>query len=150
RKEELQKQKADARKLLDPDVRFRILLVEDNAINQKVSTMLLKQLHQQVELAENGKVAVEKASEKDYDLIFMDLHMPLMDGYEATSRIRVQELEEGRKSAFIVAVTANAAPEDKEKCFSVGMDEYIYKPFKKDNLVSIFNQLILKKRENEG
>ncbi len=149
KQDELKKKRAQAQKLLAPDVQFRILLVEDNAINQKVSTMLLKQMNQQVELAENGKVAVEKAREKDYDLIFMDLHMPLMDGYEATERIRAQEREDRRNKAFIVAVTANAAVEDKEKCFQVGMDEYIYKPFKKENLVTIFNQLISKNKNND-
>ena len=121
---------------------FKILLVEDNAINQKVSTMLIKQLDQKVELAENGRVALEKAKEKEYDLIFMDLHMPLMDGYEATQRIRKEEKEKGRKPSYIAAVTANAVTEDKEKCFEVGMDDYISKPFKKENLRVIFQKLM--------
>ncbi len=121
---------------------FKILLVEDNAINQKVSTMLLKQLDQKVDLAENGRVAVDKVKDKEYDLIFMDLHMPLMDGYEATQRIRKVEKEQNREPAYIAAVTANAVAEDKEKCFKIGMNDYISKPFKKENLSEIFRKIM--------
>jgi signal transduction histidine kinase len=148
-KKELKDKTTESEKLLGPSRKFDILLVEDNAINQKVSTMLLKQLNQTVDLAENGKVAVDKVQEKAYDVVFMDLHMPLMDGYEATERIRDTEKQQGRQPSFIVAVTANAAQEDKERCFNVGMDEYIYKPFKKKNLIAIFNRLIRKEGGND-
>lgn len=150
RPEQLQKKRKGDEERKFEDGEFRILLVEDNAINQKVSTMLLKQLKQNVELAENGRVAVDKMSENPYDIVFMDIHMPLMDGYEATQKIRSMERERNREPSIIVAVTANAVQEDKEKCFEVGMDDYVTKPFKKENLVGIFNQIKENRKNNEG
>ena len=146
--EQIQKQPQREEEQKFTEGQFDILLVEDNAINQKVSKMLLKQLKQNVELAENGRVAVDKIKEKPYDIVFMDIHMPLMDGYEATEKIRETEKEKNRAPSFIVAVTANAIPEDKEKCFNVGMNDYVTKPFKKENLISIFNKLTEKGTQN--
>ncbi len=131
------------------DGQFSILLVEDNKINQRVSSMLLRQLKQEVDIAENGRVAVDKVKERRYDVIFMDIHMPLMDGYEATEKIRMLEKENNQSPTPIVAVTANAVPEDREKCLNIGMDDYITKPFKKENLVNIFNQLSEKEKHND-
>ena len=116
-------------------------LKKSRKINQKVSNMLLRQLKQKVEIAENGRAAVEKMKEKPFDVVFMDIHMPLMDGYEATEKIRELEQENNRAASYIVAVTANAVPEDKEKCLNIGMNDYITKPFKKETLVSLFNSL---------
>lgn len=139
--EQLRKKSEDKYEQKFHDEQFRVLLVEDNKINQKVSNMLLRQLKQKVDIAENGRAALEKMKEKPFDVVFMDIHMPLMDGYEATEKIRELEQENNRIASYIVAVTANAVPEDKEKCLNIGMDDYISKPFKKETLVSLFNKL---------
>jgi len=80
-----------------------------------------------VELAENGQQAVDMAKQKKYDLIFMDIHMPIMDGYEATKHIRASEGP--NQNSTILALTANAIKEEVEKCFEVGMDRHLAKPF---------------------
>ena len=114
----------------------RILLAEDNPVNQKLAKMMLTKAGHQVETAITGKEAIEKftTSPADFDLIFMDMQMPEMDGTEATHRIRKWEKSEicNPKSAIkrvpIIALTANAMKEDRIKCFECGMDDYITKP----------------------
>ncbi|MEA3496021.1 MAG: response regulator [Bacteroidota bacterium] len=113
---------------------FKILVAEDNLINQKVAKFNLEELNQEVEIAENGKIALEKYKSNKYDLIFMDCQMPEIDGYEATKRIRKIEKEENKKKTRIIAMTANAMKGDKEKCFKAGMDDFISKPFKLNEL----------------
>ena len=100
----------------------RILLVEDDPTNQMVATTLLQRLGCDVDLAENGEVAVKRISEQQYDLIFMDCKMPVMDGFEATHIIRKSN------RTPIVALTANALQGDREKCLAAGMDDYLTKP----------------------
>ncbi len=109
-----------------------ILVVEDNRINQKVLSHQLINLGYAIEVAENGEEAVAKVKTRRYDLIFMDVQMPVMDGFQATQEIR--SLGEGLSSIPIVAVTANAFQSEKEKCFSFGMDDYLTKPVDKDRL----------------
>ncbi len=111
-----------------PDVRPCILLVEDNPINQKVAVAMLAKLGCRVEVAENGEAALVAMNQRSYDLVFMDLQMPVMDGLDATERIRNSEKNHNRKPIPIVALTANAFPEDKERCFAVGMNDFIAKP----------------------
>ncbi len=108
-----------------------ILLVEDNLINQKLTQKILKNQGFQVDVADNGKMAVEKFSTHLYDLIFMDIQMPVMDGLEATRRIRKIEAanQAGKERVKIVALTANSQQQDKENCLAAGMDDYINKPF---------------------
>ncbi len=107
---------------------MKILIVEDNPINQKIVVKLLSNWNAVTEIAENGLVAVEKVSADHFDLVLMDLHMPDMNGYEATSRIR--ELEGNYfKSLPILALTASAFIEDRTKIFNHGMNGYIIKPF---------------------
>jgi CheY-like chemotaxis protein len=110
----------------------RILVVEDNRINQKVLSHQLINLGYAIEVAENGEQAVEKVRNHHYDLIFMDVQMPVMDGFQATREIR--GLGDGASSTPIVAVTANAFQSEREKCFSFGMDDYLTKPVDKDRL----------------
>ncbi len=110
----------------------RILVVEDNRINQKVLTHQLINLGYAIEVAENGEEAVAKVRNHHYDLIFMDVQMPVMDGFQATREIR--GLGEDASSIPIVAVTANAFQSEREKCFSFGMDDYLTKPVDKDRL----------------
>ncbi len=109
-----------------------ILVVEDNRINQKVLSHQLINLGYAIEVAENGEEAVAKVKTRRYDLIFMDVQMPVMDGFQATQEIR--NLGDGLSSIPIVAVTANAFQSEKEKCFSFGMDDYLTKPVDKDRL----------------
>jgi signal transduction histidine kinase/ActR/RegA family two-component response regulator len=109
-----------------------ILVVEDNRINQTVLSHQLRNLGYAVEVAENGAEAVEKVKTSRYDLIFMDVQMPVMDGLQATQEIR--SLGENLGSTPIVAVTANAFQSEREKCFAFGMDGYLTKPVDKNLL----------------
>ncbi len=113
----------------------RILVVEDNAMNQKVITHALEKLACSVDVASNGREAVEMAGRSHYDLILMDCHMPEMDGFEATTRIR--QLEGGRTHTPIVAMTASVMPEDRGRCSEAGMDDFVSKPIRPDRLVQM-------------
>ena len=147
----------------------RILLAEDNPVNQKLATLMLKKAGYQVEVANNGKVAFEKytGSPDDFDLIFMDIQMPEMDGLEATSEIRKWEgeftaqsskhaaKEEANLSAIsyqlsarsehvpIVAMTANAMKGDREICLEAGMDDYITKPIRRELVFEVIDKWVL-------
>ncbi len=142
-----------------------ILLAEDNPVNQKLATLMLKKAGYQVEVANNGKVAFEKytGSPDDFDLIFMDIQMPEIDGLEATGAIRKWEEEHigqssnlkaedkkpatrNRKSAAhipIVAMTANAMKGDRKVCLEVGMDDYITKPIKRELVFEVIEKWVL-------
>ena len=114
---------------------IQLLLVEDNVVNQKVAISMLKKIGlPNIELAEDGKEAVSMSQEKNYDLILMDCQMPEMSGYEATGLIRKRELSQHLPRIPIVAMTANAMQGDREKCLAAGMDDYLSKPIKADNL----------------
>ncbi len=117
----------------------RILLVEDNMINQEVARELLKRHGLQVTVADDGKQAVEIATQQEFDLIFMDIQMPRMDGYQATDLIR-QHLK--TKKLPIIAMTAHAVKGDREKCLAAGMDDYISKPIKADVLSQLITQYL--------
>jgi CheY-like chemotaxis protein len=106
-------------------VRWRVLLAEDNLINQRLETRLLQREGCQVDVATNGREAVKKAIAFNYDLIFMDCQMPEMDGLESAAAIRSL-----RVKTPIVALTANAMPGDRARCMTAGMDDYISKPVK--------------------
>ena len=114
---------------------MKILVVEDNRINREVTTKMLEQLGLKAEWAENGLQSVNLMAEKDFDLIFMDCQMPVMDGFEATKRIR--ENPKVKKQPKIIALTASTAIEDSIKCLEVGMDDYLSKPFTKNDLTSV-------------
>lgn len=101
-----------------------ILIVEDNFINQEVTKDILEYMGCKVALAKDGQEALQMAREFSYDLIFMDLQLPGMDGYEVVRHLR----EENVQKPIIVALTASALDGDKEKCFLAGMDDYISKP----------------------
>ncbi len=108
----------------------KVLLVEDNPVNQRVASLLLKRFGLIPDVAENGAVAVAMAASTRYDLIFMDCQMPVMDGFEATRAIRANET----LRAPICALTANAMEGDKDRCLSVGMDDFMAKPFRPEQL----------------
>jgi CheY-like chemotaxis protein/anti-sigma regulatory factor (Ser/Thr protein kinase) len=111
---------------------FDILIAEDNPMNQHVITHILKKMGYQPQLANNGQEAVEAANQKDYDIILMDMQMPVMDGLEATKIIR----KTVTKQPVIIALTANAMADDEETCLKAGMDDYISKPVKLEELMS--------------
>ena len=128
--------------LLSQNFFNRILLVEDNLINQRVTMFSLKQLGFQVDVADNGRIAVDKFLENPYDLILMDIQMPVMDGLEATRLIREIELQRGVENPVkIVAITANALGEDRKECLKVGIDGFLTKPFNLDKLPVVISHL---------
>ncbi len=110
----------------------RVLLVEDNAVNQRLALRLLEKLECRADLAGNGREALEMVAKLPYDLVFMDCQMPEVDGYEATRLIRASDTPAARVP--IVAMTANAMRGDREKCLAAGMDDYVSKPIKADDL----------------
>ncbi|MCB0020100.1 MAG: response regulator [Anaerolineales bacterium] len=111
---------------------LRILVVEDNLVNQKVMTRMLHRLGQQPDLASNGLEAVSAAQQKAYDLIFMDVQMPELNGLDATRAIRRSTVTETRP--YIYALTANAIQGDRERCLAAGMDDYLAKPVKLEDI----------------
>ena len=113
-----------------------ILLVEDTPVNQKVALKLLGKAGYKVTLAENGKRAVDLVLGHKFDLILMDIQMPVMNGLEATRRIRQHEAVESLPRTPIIAMTANAMPADREECLSSGMNDFIAKPFRADDMLS--------------
>ena len=123
---------------------FRVLLCDDNSINQKVATRILQQLGYEPDLATNGREALDALDRKPYDLIFMDVMMPEMDGLEATRVIRDMQ-KEGAKTHFksrivIIAMTAQAMQGDREKCLAAGMDDYLPKPIRPNDVRAIIER----------
>jgi len=108
----------------------QILLVDDNEVNRRIIIQMLKYKNMSCDIAVNGYDAVKALREKDYNIVFMDCQMPVMDGYESTGKIRVMEGD--KKHTTIVAMTANAMDGDRAKCLKAGMDEYISKPINFD------------------
>ncbi len=116
----------------------RILLAEDNPINQKVAIAVLEKSGAEVQLATNGLVALELALHQSYDAILMDCQMPEMDGIEATRQIRARK-PDGRRVP-IIAMTASVMAEDRRACFEAGMDDYIAKPVQSRRLVETLSK----------
>ncbi|MBS1224902.1 MAG: sensor hybrid histidine kinase, partial [Proteobacteria bacterium] len=123
----------------DAGIGSLILLVEDNPINQKLALNQLRKLGYTAEVAENGQIAVEKALARHYPLILMDVQMPVMDGIEATRRIRAAQAGGGKRSA-IVAMTANAMEGDRERLLAEGMDDYQSKPYGLEHLRALLRK----------
>ena len=120
-----------------------ILVVEDNAMNQMVIKMITKKwLNTTVDFANNGKEGLQKLMEKDYDIILMDLQMPIMDGYEATIAIRNGEAGESKKSIPIIALTADVMESTKTRVIEIGMNKYLSKPVDKHTLFEIIKLLV--------
>jgi len=116
----------------------RILLVEDNPVNQKVAVALLQKAMYSIDVVNNGKEALEKIEENAYNLVLMDVQMPIMDGFEATRRIRAGEA--GKSHIPIIAMTAHAMKGDRERCLEAGMDDYISKPIDKRSLLTTIDR----------
>jgi len=139
-KAELEKLEQDKQK--DDIKNIPILLVEDNYISQRVArTSLEKDGFINMEIAENGRVAIRMFEKKEYELILMDIRMPVMDGLEATEKIReIERTMPQRRPSFIVAFTAYAVEGDKERFLDAGMDDYIAKPFHPEELVRVITK----------
>ena len=117
---------------------LRVLVAEDNPINQKVAVLMLNQLNCRADVASNGVEALAATHRAPYDIVFMDIQMPEMDGLEATRRIR-REIPADRQP-IIIAMTANAMPEDRTGCLQAGMNDYLAKPFRKTQLIGALAQ----------
>ena len=126
-----------------------VLLAEDNPVNQLLIKKLLSRWGILVDIAENGKSCIEKLKEKKYDLILMDVLMPEMNGYEATSHIR-NNLQSPENEIPVIAMTAYATSEEKEKCFEAGMNDYLSKPFNTKELFAKLSTYLPKKLAPEG
>ncbi len=139
---------------------LRILVVDDHEVNRQLSGLMLERLGHQIEVVTNGKEAVEAYMHGDFDLILMDVQMPVMDGHKATERIRELEKEnrEGHSSGHqgrnehitIVAMTANAMKGDREKCLAIGMDDYLDKPVKPEELERVLHRVYLTVSSQDG
>lgn len=120
--------------------RLKVLLAEDNLIDQEVASININKLGHEVDFAKNGKIALEKYKGQNYDIILMDLQMPVMGGIEATKRIR--EFEKSKTTSLpikIIAMTACDLFEYKYICYEAGMNDYISKPFSREDLSRVFN-----------
>lgn len=126
--------------ITDHSKSFDILLAEDNEVNQRLAVKILEKYHHGVTVANNGLEAFEAIQKKHYDVILMDVQMPVMGGFEATAKIREWEREQGRVRTPIIALTAHAMLGDREKCIQAQMDEYLSKPLKQNQMM----QTILK------
>ncbi len=120
-----------------------ILVAEDNLVNQEVAKAMLVQLGCQVTIAENGEQTLQALQQQQYDLIFMDCHMPNIDGFEATRRIRTQEqLTPLAHHIPIIALTASVMPDNRDRCLIAGMDDYLTKPVKSDDLKQVLTRYL--------
>src|SRR6185437_1297435 len=117
---------------------FRILMAEDNSINQRVGKLILQRAGYLIDLVGDGSEAVEAHRSEPYDMILMDCQMPTMDGFEATRRIRINS----HRQPIIIAVTANALVGERERCLAAGMDDYLSKPFQAEQLVAIVKKWV--------
>jgi CheY-like chemotaxis protein len=121
----------------------RVLVVEDNPVNMQVACLMLGRLGLETVGAENGRVALERFAGGGFDLVLMDMQMPEMDGIEATLALRAFEAAEGLSATPIVALTANVQQEDRQRCLEAGMNDFVAKPFRPDDLVALLNRWLL-------
>jgi len=126
-----------------------VLVAEDNEINQKLILRTLQDLGLTITIAQNGKIALEDRKAHDYDMVFMDIAMPVMDGVESTHKMIEYEKENNLPHVPIIAITANALKGDRERFMKEGLDEYITKPIKKDNILSVLNIFLQHKIQQE-
>jgi CheY-like chemotaxis protein len=120
--------------------RARVLVVEDNAVNQKVAQRMLEQLGCRVDVAGDGRAALGMVESIPYDLVLMDVQMPIMDGLEATAELRRREGGSGA-SVHVVAMTAHALESDRERCLAAGMNDYISKPVRRRDLLRVLREI---------
>lgn len=117
-----------------------VLVAEDNVVNQKLATMMLSKLGLSFEIVADGEQAVERTRQRPYSLILMDCQMPRLDGLEATRRIRSDEAASQGRRVPVIAMTASARPEDRERCLAAGMDDYVCKPLDRKTLARVLGR----------
>jgi CheY-like chemotaxis protein len=122
---------------------LRILMAEDNVINQRVGTLILQRAGFTIDLVSDGNEALEAHRAQPYDLILMDCQMPTMDGFEASRQIRKLK----HPQPVIIAVTANALVGERERCLNAGMDDYLSKPFQAEQLVAVVKKWVAIRRD---
>ena len=127
-----------------PALRVRILVAEDNIVNQRVVLSQLKRIGFTADAVANGREALDALRRAPYDIILMDCQMPEIDGYEAASRIRAEGLNAFKSEPYLIALTANALPGDRERCFSAGMNDYVLKPVRLESLEGVLQRALLK------
>ena len=120
-----------------PSVDLPLLLAEDNLVNQKVAGILLAKLGQEVDVVSNGAEALAALARRRYALVFMDVQMPVMDGYEAVRRIRAGSDEVLQPRVPVIALTAHAMKGDRQRCLDAGMDDYLAKPIDRAALEAV-------------
>jgi len=130
-------------KKVEVSANLRVLIVEDNAINLKVAQLIVNPFAGFLDTAVDGLIAYNKFRENKYDMILMDLQMPVLNGYEATKLIREYERMNNRTPVKIVAMTANAMKEDEDLCLGIGMDAYLSKPFRMEDMIRILKNIQL-------
>jgi len=141
-------------KFNDLTASYRILLVEDHPINQKLASTILRKKNHEVEIANNGKEAIEKLESTDYDIVLMDIQMPILDGIETTILIRNGKTDVRDPEIPIIAMTAHAMRGDRERCLEVGMNGYVSKPINSKELFDVIGKILEKnkmdrRKENE-
>jgi CheY-like chemotaxis protein len=114
--------------------KISVLVVEDNQVNQLIAKKLLEKIGVKVSVAENGKQALEVLRHTTFDLVFMDCQMPVMDGFEATRQMRKFD-----RNTPVIALTANIQPADRQACYQAGMNDFISKPFKPEDITQMLN-----------
>ncbi len=130
------------------DTELKILLVEDTPVNQKVALNQLKVLGLRADCANNGAEALDRLAETDYDIVFMDCLMPVLDGYKTTQALRRREAE--NRHTIVIAMTANALKGEREKCLAAGMDDYISKPIELEGLAAMLSHWSSARRDRDG
>jgi CheY-like chemotaxis protein len=132
-----------------PKFNLNALVVEDNPINGKMMKYTLKNFGIECDIAENGLIGYEMRKKNSYDIIFMDINMPIMDGVEATQAILKYERENSLKHIPIIAVTANAMYRDREQFLADGMDEYVPKPVDLDFFINILKKFFSNEKDSD-
>jgi CheY-like chemotaxis protein len=123
----------------DPDTVLRVLVTEDNPVNQRLAVRMFEKRGHRVAVASNGREALDALAKDTFDLVFMDIQMPEMDGFEATAGIREKEKGTGRHQ-IVIALTAHAMKSDRERCLASGMDDYLSKPIRPQDLDEILDR----------
>ena len=127
--------------LRESERRLRVLLAEDNTVNQRLAVRMLEKMGHSIVVAENGAIALEEFSSQVFDIVLMDVQMPEMDGLEATEAIREFESHRGGHVP-IIALTARAMKGDRQSCIAAGMDDYLPKPFRAEDLSRIIRRYV--------
>ncbi|ACN14478.1 two-component hybrid sensor protein [Desulforapulum autotrophicum HRM2] len=133
-------------RIFDPK-KIKILVAEDNLVNQKVFQMMLNRHGFSATIADNGTQLIQRLKQAPYDLILMDIQMPEMDGIQATRIIRNAESETRCKQVAIIAMTAHATHEDEQRCLNAGMDAYLAKPVTDKELIAMIRKVLENKEE---